>query len=68
MYCYLCGYICDHNESGLCISCRELVARNNYRVYLLSLLQDVLVEARGTLSMRTIEKLEVELQRQPPFA
>lgn len=67
MLCYLCECICDFDEHGLCVTCRDLLARNNYRVYLLSLLRDVLDEARGVLSIRTIEKLEKELERQPPF-
>lgn len=67
MRCYLCHWICDFDACGLCVNCRELLARNNYRVYLLSLLKDVLDEARGVLSIRTIEKLEAELERKPPF-
>lgn len=66
--CYLCEHLCDYNECGLCVNCRELLARNNQRVYYLSLFRDVLDEARGVLSMRTLEKIEAELQRQPPFA
>jgi len=65
--CYLCSYICDPDASGLCVNCRELLARNNQRVYYLSLFRDVLDEARGVLSIRTLEKIEAELQRQPPF-
>ena len=68
MLCYLCERICDSDECGLCMPCRELLARNNYRVYLLALMKDVLDEARGVLSIRTIEKLEREMERQPPFA
>lgn len=53
MHCYLCGYLCDYDDSGLCFECRELVRRNNERVMVLALLQDIMAEAGGYLKMAT---------------
>lgn len=67
MHCYLCGYLCDYDDSGLCSECRGLVRRNNERVMMLALLQDILAEAGGYLKMATIKRIETALQLKPPF-
>lgn len=56
MRCYLCGYLTDHDDGGLCPACRELVHRNNERVM-----------AGGYLKIATIERIEAALQKQPLF-
>lgn len=40
MYCMRCGGICDPHPSKFCVNCRAEIARNNERVYILSLLKE----------------------------
>lgn len=67
MRCYLCGFLCDYHDGGLCSTCRELVNRNNERVMMLALLQDILSEVGGYLKIKTIERIEAALRNKPPF-
>jgi len=64
MYCYLCGWIDDWHETGLCSLCRRLLARNNERVTALALLTEAQQYCPLELRVR-IEKLLDYIK--PPF-
>ena len=64
MLCILCGRICDHDASGFCIECIEILSRNNQKVALLALLAEVAEFCPVHLRVR----IEVVLEKvKPPF-
>jgi hypothetical protein len=58
MLCILCGRICDHNPTGFCCECTDILAHNNQKVALLSLL----AEAAEHCPVRLREKIEKVLE------
>lgn len=63
VYCYICGRLTDYDPHGLCCDCREVMQRNNERVYLLSLIKEAMQYCLVALR----EKMENVLEHVPPF-
>jgi len=64
LYCYICHFLTDPSDSGLCIHCQKEVERINERNYHLGLLRQALVYCPAPL----YEKIEEALGRyEQPF-
>ncbi len=64
MYCIYCGRLCDYHETHSCLPCRIKIARNNERVYFITLLLEAYRYIKPLLLRGKIEA--IIFPRQPP--